>query len=101
MRNVLVILCVVCFIGTNRTNAPARDNLMTGASLGYSGNYSDIRLNAVGTDGNWWVSTIRTDAYSSLLGVNTGGHTDPQSFGDKNLGRAVRYCNAERARSAY
>ena len=66
---------------------------MTGASLGYSGNYSDIRLNAVGTDGNWWVSTIRTDAYSSLLGVNTGGHADPQSFGDKNLGRAVRCVN--------
>ena len=78
--------------GTNRNNAMSRDNLMNGASLGYSGHYTGTTLNYVGERGLWWLSTIHNNSsYSYFLLINTSGsiHSEGGS-GYKYLGRSVR-----------
>ncbi|MBR2864490.1 hypothetical protein IKE88_03025 [Candidatus Saccharibacteria bacterium] len=63
---------------------------MTGASLGYSGNYSYTSLNNVGNYGVWWSSTIRSSGQSYYLGVNIDDTMYPQYTSSKYLGRPVR-----------
>ena len=81
----------MCFIGTNRTNATARDNLMTGASLGYSGYYMNTTLRYIGVQGMWWTSTVSNNTHAGHLMVTTDGDIQPQRGGNKYYGRAVRY----------
>ena len=82
-----------CIFGTNRTNATARTNLMTGASLGYSGYYNGVSLLAVGEYGYWWSSTIRNaNSYSYLLRIGYD-NIGPQYSLNKYVGRAVRCVN--------
>ncbi|MBR2864310.1 InlB B-repeat-containing protein, partial [Candidatus Saccharibacteria bacterium] len=52
-------------VGTNRTNATARDNLMTGASLGYDGYYNGTYLRDVGIFGRWWSTSVYGLNYST------------------------------------
>ena len=77
--------------GTNRTNAVSRDNLMNGASLGYSGHYTGTILNYVGERGLWWLSTIHNNSsYSYFLLINTSGSIQSKGSGYKYIGRSVR-----------
>ena len=79
---------------TNRTNATARDNLMTGASLGYSGNYfSTDLLNYVGERSYQLSSTIASTGSSDMLRLDYGdaGLIHLQSPNAKYIGRPVRY----------
>ena len=78
----------------NRTNATARDNLMTGASLGYSGNYfSTDSLNYVGERSYQLSSTIAGTGSSDMLRLDYGdaGLIHLQSPNAKYIGRPVRY----------
>ena len=83
---------------------------MTGASLGYDGNYNVKSLNGIGSFGRWWSSSIyRSDIDAYNLGIDIYDHIDPQRANEMQLGRAVRCVsnlayqsgNAERTRRAY
>ena len=63
---------------------------MTGASLGYDGQYVNNDLSLVSTDGFWWMSTIRNNTYSYSSRINTDGYIYPQGQSVQNMGRAVR-----------
>ncbi|MBR2864184.1 hypothetical protein IKE88_01380 [Candidatus Saccharibacteria bacterium] len=63
---------------------------MTGASLGYSGNYNGDALRDVGTNGVWWSSTISDAIYSRYLSTFTDGGIHPQIASYKPFGRSVR-----------
>ncbi|MBR3233383.1 hypothetical protein IKG12_00780 [Candidatus Saccharibacteria bacterium] len=63
---------------------------MTGASLGYSGNYNGNALRDVGTNGVWWSSTISDAIYSRYLSTFAEGGISPQIASYKLMGRAVR-----------
>ncbi|MBR2864551.1 hypothetical protein IKE88_03360, partial [Candidatus Saccharibacteria bacterium] len=68
-------------------------NLMTGASLGYSGSYDNGSLNGVGIGGAWWSSIIHETINSYALGLDMSDHDYPQASYNKRYGRAVRCVN--------
>ena len=73
-----------------RTNATARDNLMTGASLGYDGVYNTLSLINVGVYGDWWASTVFSVFNSNVLDLHTNTSIHPQNNSNKYSGRSVR-----------
>ena len=72
-------------------NATARDNLMTGASLGYSGNYANTSLYNVGKTSNLWSTTVNNTSTSYRLNVNHDNVIAPQNISNKSDGFAVRF----------
>ena len=62
----------------------------SGASLLYSGNYNNSSLNNVGSNGNWWSSTVNNTNNSYNLNVNSNGNVNPQNNNNKYNGFAVR-----------
>ncbi|MBR2864583.1 hypothetical protein IKE88_03535 [Candidatus Saccharibacteria bacterium] len=63
---------------------------MTGASLGYSGNYG-LLLYEVGAYGSWWASTVYHPNSSHNIRLDNSGNIYPVNISDKYSGRAVRY----------
>ncbi|MBR2864554.1 hypothetical protein IKE88_03375 [Candidatus Saccharibacteria bacterium] len=64
---------------------------MTGASLGYSGNYTDMSLNNIGAHGGWWSSIIRDTNNSYNLAMSFNGSINLNNTNTKRTGRAVRH----------
>ena len=65
---------------------------MTGASLGYSGNYNDVSLDSIGIRADLWSSTIRniSMSYFLLMEDDKNDYIYPQNRSNKYIGRAVR-----------
>lgn len=61
-----------------------------GASFLYSGNYNSSQLYNVGSNGNWWSSTVNNTNNSYNLNLNSNGNVNPQNNNNKYNGFAVR-----------
>ncbi|MBQ3468044.1 InlB B-repeat-containing protein [Candidatus Saccharibacteria bacterium] len=66
--------------GSNRTDATARDRFLNDASFLYSGYYYSSQLYYVGSDGNWWSSTVYSTNSSYTLYLNSSGIVYPQRY---------------------
>ena len=60
------------------------------ASFLYSGNYNSSQLYNVGSNGNWWSSTVNNTNNGYNLNLNSNGNVNPQNNNNKYNGFAVR-----------
>ncbi|MDO4889139.1 MAG: hypothetical protein Q4A25_00375 [Candidatus Saccharibacteria bacterium] len=63
--------------------------MLRSAGFTYAGNYNGTTLNNVGTNGNYWSSSIYNTNNSYNLNFNTS-NVNPQNNNNKNNGNAVR-----------